>query len=105
MLPEKEIERIIRYVRENYKRILSTPPERVAEEIVSGIREYGSLARAYLRMNWSILKHYILKPRNALEELRKRDPELYRILARHPGWLNRFFKKLYIELKRFLENG
>ena len=102
-ISNQEIDQVIMYVKQNYREILAKEPEQVAEEIMDAVKAYGNLAKLYLRTNWNTIKHYLLNPRITMEELRKRDPELYHELMKHPRWLNRFFKKMYQELKTFMQ--
>lgn len=102
MIDDKTVEQVIQYVRENYEEILRRDPEDVVMDIIYAVKSYGNLAKMYLKMNWDMVRHYIANPMNALEELRKRDQQLYNQLIKHPKWLNRFFRKLYIELKNYV---
>lgn len=96
------VKKIIQYIRENYDKIFSMEPEDVVQQIMDAIMEYGEIGRLFIKSNWSIISQYLLNPLKILNEVKNIDPELYTMLIKKSRWLNKFFKKMYMDLKEYI---
>lgn len=102
MSAEQVINNVIEYLREHHEEIFSTPPEKIVDDIMYAVEQYGKLAKLYLRANWGTIKPYLTKPVKTLELIHRRDPELYNIMIQHVDWLNEFFRLLYKRIKQYM---
>lgn len=100
--PNKIVMMVINYVRENYDYLMQMNPDDVVKQVMDAIKEYEPLSKVYIKMFWRTISSYLSDPAKIMEELRKIDPELYNKLMNNVDWLNRFFYKLYVELKNYV---
>lgn len=102
-MDKQMIEQIIEYVKQHREEIFSRDPEKVADDIMDVVKQYGIIGKLFIKYNWNRVKHYIANPVNALNEVKQRDPELYNYMMKHVKWLNKFFKSLYVKLKMYAD--
>jgi len=101
-IEERAVELMIKFFKSYGDKAFSKKPEEVVEEIINNLKQQGLSIKFTLRLFWGKIEKILSNPDQLLEEISKRDVEVYNMINNNKDWYYNFMDKLRVELKNFI---